>query len=69
MKIDRSKIIPILTGIFSLLLGALYLILVQLLDLRGEMVPAPIEAILFFPLHVSLLHLPLLSEVVAFSYS
>jgi hypothetical protein len=69
MKIDRSKIIPILTGIFSLLLGALYLILVQLLDLRGEMVPAPIEAILSSHLHVSLLHLPLLPEVIALGYS
>lgn len=51
MKIDRSKIIPIITGIFSLLLGALYLVLVQLLDMRGEMIPAPIGLILFSHLH------------------
>jgi hypothetical protein len=69
MKIDRSKIIPIITGIFSLLLGALYLILVQLLDLRGEMMPAPIGAILFSHLQIPLLHIPLLPEVMALGYS
>jgi hypothetical protein len=42
---DRSKVIAIITGIFSLLLGVVYLILVQLLDLRGEMIPAPVEAL------------------------
>jgi hypothetical protein len=64
MKIDRSKIIAIITGIFSLLLGALYLILVQLLDMRGEMIPAPIGITL-----LDLSHLFLLSEVMSFSYS
>jgi hypothetical protein len=64
MKIDRSKIIAIITGIFSLLLGALYLILVQLLDMRGEMIPAPIGNILLDPSSLSLL-----PEVMAFSYS
>jgi hypothetical protein len=64
MKIERSKIIAIITGIFSLLLGALYLILVQLLDMRGEMIPAPIGAML-----LDLCHLFLLSEVIGFSYS
>jgi hypothetical protein len=69
MKIDRSQIIPILTGIFSLLLGALYLILVQLLDLRGEMVPAPIGGILFHHINIPFLHLPLLPEFMALGYS
>ena len=69
MKIDRSKIIPILTGIFSLLLGVLYLVLVQLLDMRGEMIPAPIELILFSHLHIPLLHSPLLPEVMSLGYS
>jgi hypothetical protein len=54
MKIDRSKIIAIITGIFSLLLGALYLILVQLLDMRGEMIPAPIGNILLDPSSLSI---------------
>jgi hypothetical protein len=40
---DRSKIIAILTGAISLLLGVGYLVLVQLLDFRGEMLPAPLE--------------------------
>ncbi len=43
MSFDRSKLIAILTGIVSLLLGLAYLILVQVLDSRGEMVPAPID--------------------------
>lgn len=38
---DRSKIVAILTGAIALLLGVGYLVLVQLLDFRGEMVPAP----------------------------
>ncbi len=41
MSFDRSKVIAILTGAISLVLGIAYLILVQVLDSRGEMVPAP----------------------------
>jgi hypothetical protein len=40
---DRSKIVAIVTGAISLLLAVGYLILVQLLDSRGEMIPAPID--------------------------
>ncbi len=40
---DRSKIVAIITGAISLLLAVGYLILVQLLDFRGEMIPAPID--------------------------
>jgi len=39
---DRSKITAIVTGAISLVLAIVYLMLVQLLDLRGEMIPAPI---------------------------
>ncbi len=46
MKIDRSKIVALVTGAFSLLLAILYLVLVQLLDLRGEMIPAPMGFLL-----------------------
>jgi hypothetical protein len=42
MPFDRSKIIAIVTGVVSLLLGILYLGLVQILDFRGEMLPAPV---------------------------
>jgi len=38
---DRSKIIAIITGVISILLAVAYLLLVTLLDFRGEMLPAP----------------------------
>ena len=38
---DRSKIVAILTGAISVILAIAYLIIVQLLDMRGEMIPAP----------------------------
>lgn len=37
----RSKIVAIVTGAIALLLSIGYLLLVQLLDFRGEMLPAP----------------------------
>lgn len=40
---NRSKIVAIVTGVISILLAIAYLILVQLLDFRGEMLPAPQE--------------------------
>ncbi len=42
---DRSKIVAIITGAISLLLAVAYLLLVQMLDFRGEMVPAPISSL------------------------
>ncbi|MGG6295473.1 hypothetical protein ACQ4M4_13860 [Leptolyngbya sp. AN02str] len=39
----RSKIVAIITGAIALLLGFAYLLLVQLLDFRGDMVPAPVD--------------------------
>ncbi len=46
---NKSKILAIVTGLISILLAAAYLIIVQLLDFRGEMLPAPIvESILTF---------------------
>jgi hypothetical protein len=41
--LTRSKLVAIATGAISFLLGVAYLLLVQFLDFRGEMVPAPIE--------------------------
>jgi len=38
----KGKIVAIITGAISLFLAVTYLILVQLLDFRGEMVPAPL---------------------------
>ncbi|MDF5732495.1 MAG: glucose-inhibited division protein A [Rhizonema sp. PD38] len=40
---NRSKIVAIFTGAISIILAIAYLILVQLLDFRGEMKPAPIS--------------------------
>jgi hypothetical protein len=42
---DRSKIVAIVTGVISLLLAIGYLLLVQLLDFRGDMQPAPISTL------------------------
>jgi hypothetical protein len=39
---DRSKIVAIITGIVSLVLAIAYLTIVQIIDFRGEMLPAPI---------------------------
>lgn len=38
---NRSKLVAIITGAISLILAIAYLLLVQLLDFRGEMLPAP----------------------------
>jgi hypothetical protein len=42
---NRSKIVAIITGAISIILAIAYLLLVQLLDLRGEMKPAPISQV------------------------
>ena len=42
---DRGKFIAILTGAISILIAIAYLVLVQLLDFRGEMTPAPVSQI------------------------
>jgi hypothetical protein len=39
---DRSKIVAIITGVISIAIAIAYLIIVQILDFRGEMLPAPI---------------------------
>jgi hypothetical protein len=39
---DRSKWVAIITGAISVILAIAYLLLVQILDFRGEMIPAPI---------------------------
>ncbi|NES21476.1 MAG: glucose-inhibited division protein A [Symploca sp. SIO3E6] len=40
---DQGKIVAILTGAISILLAIAYLIIVQILDFRGEMIPAPVS--------------------------
>lgn len=39
----RGKIVAIITGAISIILAIAYLILVQFLDFRGEMKPAPVS--------------------------
>ena len=38
---NRGKLVAIITGVISIAIAIAYLILVQLLDFRGEMIPAP----------------------------
>lgn len=42
---NRSQIVAIITGAISLILAIAYLVLVQILDFRGEMIPAPVSQI------------------------
>ncbi|WP_309729129.1 hypothetical protein [Chamaesiphon sp. OTE_75_metabat_556] len=39
---DRSKVVAIISGVISIALAVVYLLVVQFLDFRGEMLPAPI---------------------------
>jgi hypothetical protein len=43
LQMERSKIVAIVTGAISILLAIGYLLLVQILDFRGEMIPAPVS--------------------------
>lgn len=38
---NRSKIVAVITGAIAVLLSIIYLLIVQILDFRGEMLPAP----------------------------
>lgn len=42
---DKGKIVAIITGAISILIAIAYLVVVQLIDFRGEMIPAPISEI------------------------
>lgn len=42
---DSGKIVAIVTGAISIILALAYLVLVQILDFRGDMVPAPVETV------------------------
>ena len=43
IPMNRSKVVAIITGAISVILALAYLLLVQLLDFRGEMKPAPLS--------------------------
>ncbi len=40
---NRSKVVAVVTGAIAILLSIAYLLIVQFLDFRGEMVPAPTD--------------------------
>ena len=44
---NQGKIVAVITGAISIFLAVAYLIIVQLLDFRGEMVPAPTLEVIF----------------------
>ncbi|NJO43472.1 MAG: hypothetical protein HC865_23540 [Cyanobacteria bacterium RU_5_0] len=46
---NRSKIIAVITGAIAILLSIAYLLVVQILDFRGEMIPAPQDLSIIFP--------------------
>lgn len=46
---ERSKLVAYITGAISVILAIAYLLLVSLLDLRGEMVPAPQDPLIISP--------------------
>lgn len=39
---NKGKVVAIITGAISILIALIYLVIVQLLDFRGEMIPAPV---------------------------
>ncbi len=43
---DRGRLIAIITGAISILIAIAYLVIVQLLDFRGEMIPAPVSQLI-----------------------
>ncbi|MEM8832591.1 MAG: hypothetical protein AAGE96_25120 [Cyanobacteria bacterium P01_G01_bin.19] len=53
---DRGKAIAVFTGAISILIAIAYLVIVQLLDFRGEMIPAPINQLPSSDVHVLLTH-------------
>jgi hypothetical protein len=40
---DKGKIVAIFTGAISIIIALAYLVMVQILDFRGEMLPAPLS--------------------------
>jgi hypothetical protein len=47
-SMENSKVVAIVTGAISLALAIAYLVVVQFLDMRGEMIPAPLVEVLLF---------------------
>ena len=43
---ERGKIVAIVTGAISIIIAIAYLVIVQLIDFRGEMIPAPVSQLI-----------------------
>lgn len=52
---NRSKLVAVITGAISIILAIAYLVIVQLLDFRGEMLPAPQSQLPQLPVAVTYL--------------
>ncbi|MBW4657702.1 MAG: hypothetical protein KME15_03440 [Drouetiella hepatica Uher 2000/2452] len=52
---DRQKFVAIVTGAIAVLISIAYLLIVQILDFRGEMLPAPMDLSSFFVNAIALL--------------
>lgn len=50
---NRSKFVAIITGAISIIIAIAYLIIVQLLDFRGEMLPAPQSILPYSPVVIA----------------
>ncbi|MEL6440385.1 MAG: hypothetical protein AAFQ80_14150 [Cyanobacteria bacterium J06621_8] len=50
---NQGKIVAIVTGVISVLIAIAYLVLVQLIDFRGEMIPAPVDDFSIITLNIS----------------
>lgn len=57
---NRSKLIAIITGAISLILAIAYLVIVQIIDFRGEMLPAP-QSQIELPVVITYYPLPITS--------
>ena len=42
---NKGRIVAVITGVFSIAIGIIYLILIAILDSRGPMLPPPPEAL------------------------
>ncbi len=41
----RGRLLAVITGAFSIIIGLIYLVLITILDARGPMLPPPPEAL------------------------
>ena len=56
---DKKKVVAVITGAISILIGIAYLVLVQLIDFRGEMIPAPVDVSINSSSTTSICQLPI----------